>query len=49
MKVAVVGGRDFNDSALVRSVLDELDFDLLISGGARGADTLDKKRYEEAI
>jgi len=41
MKVAVVGSRNFEDYSLVCSVLDEIkSIDLIISGGAKGADSL---------
>jgi hypothetical protein len=43
MKVLVCGGRDFQDWKRFKSVLDilhvKLGFNLIISGGARGADT----------
>lgn len=45
MKLAIVGGRDFNDyDMLTRSVADIEGVDLIISGGARGADSL-AERY----
>ena len=41
MKVAVIGGRDFCNSKLVKETLDKIDgIDLVVSGGAMGADTL---------
>jgi SLOG family YspA-like protein len=44
MRVLVCGGRDFNDSELMISVLDRLHtenlFTVLIHGNARGADTI---------
>jgi len=44
MKVAVVGSRTFIDYTLLKSILDKIDIDLIISGGARGADKL-AERY----
>ena len=45
MKLAIVGGRDFNDRQLMYKEVDDFlecygKIDLIISGGARGADTL---------
>lgn len=41
MKVAVIGGRDFNSYILAKEILDEIDgIDLIVSGGALGADTI---------
>lgn len=41
MKVAVVGGRDFADTKLLADTLDQVrSFDCLVSGKARGADSL---------
>ncbi len=42
MRVLVTGGRDFTDAAMVQAALDPLaaDIEVLIEGGARGADTL---------
>lgn len=41
IKLAIVGGRDFFDYAsMCRSLADILDVELVISGGARGADSL---------
>ena len=40
MKVLVTGGRDYNDMATVWRVLEGLDPDVVVCGGARGADTL---------
>lgn len=49
MKVAVVGSREFNDYFYLRDVLDghRDKIDLLVSGGARGADTLAQKYAKE--
>jgi len=43
MKVAVIGGRDFNDYSLMNEVLSKIDISLLVSGGAKGADRLAEK------
>lgn len=47
MKVLVVGSRNFNDYSLLKSTLDNLLVNAtnieIISGGARGADTLAEK------
>ena len=44
MKALICGGRDFNDKEKLFSILDELyekyRFDLIITGGAKGADFL---------
>ena len=47
MKVAVIGGRTFNDYELVKETLTKLDITLLISGGAKGADTLGERYAKE--
>jgi hypothetical protein len=39
-RVLVYGGRDYDDWPALRSVLDDLEFDLIISGGASGADRM---------
>jgi hypothetical protein len=47
MKIAVVGSRTFNDYALLKQWLDKLHaiepINLIISGGARGADSLSEQ------
>ena len=43
MKVAVIGSRNFNDYELVKETLTKLDITLLISGGAKGADSLGER------
>ncbi len=44
MRLAIVGGRDFNDSALLASIIHNFTsphfFRHIISGGAKGADSL---------
>ena len=40
MKILVCGGRDFNDYNAVKHVLDDLKPGCIVSGMARGADTL---------
>ena len=47
MKVAVIGGRTFNDYELVKETLTKLDITLLISGGAKGADSLGERYANE--
>lgn len=53
-KVAVIGSRAFSDYDLLQQVLDEECVELLISGGAKGADTLasewaDSRQVETVI
>jgi hypothetical protein len=44
MKLAIVGSRTFNDYELLCGVIDEVkDIELIISGGANGADSLAEK------
>ena len=40
MNLLITGSRTFNDKTLLFSELDKLDFDILISGGAKGTDKL---------
>lgn len=40
MKYAVIGSRDFNDYELLESELSKYDIDCIVSGGAKGADSL---------
>lgn len=40
MKVAVIGSRSFNDATLLSDTLAEYPISLLVSGGAKGADSL---------
>lgn len=51
MKLAVVGSRDFNDYELLKSEIDKikniLNIDTIVSGGARGADTLAERYANE--
>lgn len=48
MKVAVVGSRNFTDYNLVKETLDEIkDISLIVSGGARGADSLGERYAAE--
>ena len=44
MKVAIIGSRDFNDYDLLVKTLEELAISLIVSGGAKGADSL-AERY----
>jgi hypothetical protein len=40
-KVAIIGSRNFNDYELVKKIMETIpDIDLIISGGAKGADSL---------
>lgn len=48
MKIyAVIGGRTFNDYELLKSELDKLQIDKIVSGGAKGADTLAERYAKE--
>jgi hypothetical protein len=51
MKLAVVGSRDFNDYDLLKSKLDSIHkrkpITLIVSGGARGADSLSERWAKE--
>jgi len=51
MNLAIVGSRDFNDYARLKFRLDQLQekhkISLIISGGARGADTLAERYADE--
>lgn len=49
MKVAVVGSRSFTDYELLKKTLDELypNITLIVSGGAKGADSLSEQYADE--
>ena len=47
MKVAVIGGRKFDDYERMKSILDLLPITRIISGGARGADKLSERYATE--
>lgn len=49
MKLAIIGGRDFNNYNLLKDTVNNLDFipSMIVSGGARGADSLGKKYAKE--
>lgn len=49
MKVGIIGSRTFNDYPLLCSVLSNLDIEIteVISGGAKGADSLAKQYAQE--
>jgi hypothetical protein len=53
MQLAIIGGRDFSDFELMKKHLEEIKGDLnmkisaVISGGAKGADSLGKKWADE--
>jgi hypothetical protein len=43
MRLAIVGGRDFQDYTRLTIVCNRLVFDTVVSGGAKGADSLAEK------
>lgn len=43
-RVAIVGGRDFDHYELMFHLLDKMEIDIIVSGGAPGADSL-AERY----
>jgi hypothetical protein len=47
MKVAVIGSRDFNDYEEVKQTLLTINITLLVSGGAKGADSLGERYAKE--
>jgi hypothetical protein len=47
MKVAVIGSRTFDDYELVKETLSSIDITLLVSGGAKGADSLGERYANE--
>jgi len=47
MKVAVIGSRSFNDYERVKQTLSSMTITLIISGGAKGADTLAERYAKE--
>ena len=47
MKVAVIGSRGFDDYELVVKTLSNMNITLLVSGGAKGADSLGEKYAKE--
>ena len=47
MKIAVIGSREFKDYSLLMQFLDEKKISKIISGGARGADSLAVKYARE--
>lgn len=47
MKVAVIGGRKFDDYERMKSILDLLPITRIISGGAKGADKLSERYATE--
>lgn len=49
MKVAVIGSRDFDDYDRVKRILDLYPISAIVSGGARGADSLGKRYSEEVL
>jgi hypothetical protein len=47
MKIAVIGSRSFKDYELVKKTLSPLEITLLVSGGAKGADSLGERYAKE--
>jgi len=47
MKVAVIGSRTFNDYEEIKRTLSAINITLLVSGGAKGADTLGEQYAKE--
>ena len=47
MKIAVVGSRSLDDYQLVKSILEQYTFSQIISGGAKGIDTLAEQYSDE--
>ncbi|MDO1451324.1 DUF2493 domain-containing protein [Rhodocytophaga aerolata] len=47
MKTAVIGSRNFTNYEIVEETLDGYDLPLIISGGAKGADTLAEQYAKE--
>jgi hypothetical protein len=47
MKVAVIGSRNFDDYNRVKRILDLYPITVIVSGGARGADSLGEKYANE--
>lgn len=47
MIAAVIGGRDFNDYLLLCTTLDKYPIHVIVSGGAKGADSLGEKYAKE--
>ena len=48
MKVAVIGSRNFDDNKVLTKTLDSIDnFDIIVSGGAKGADKLGEQYAKE--
>lgn len=47
MKLAIIGSRSFRDYELIKSVLMRYSIEEIVSGGAKGADTLAEKFADE--
>ncbi|MFC1884652.1 DUF2493 domain-containing protein [Thermodesulfobacteriota bacterium] len=47
MKTAVIGNRDFNDYEKLKQALSQFKISVLVSGGAKGADTLAERYADE--
>lgn len=48
MKIAVIGSRSFNDYGLLKETLASLEISEIVSGGAKGADSLAEQYAKEA-
>jgi len=49
MKVAVIGSREFSDYDRLKKILDLYPVSVIVSGGARGADSLGAKYSREVL
>jgi predicted Rossmann fold nucleotide-binding protein DprA/Smf involved in DNA uptake len=47
MKLAIIGSRTFNDYNILKEICDKLNIDEIISGGAKGADSLAERYANE--
>ncbi len=47
MKLAIIGSREFNDFTLLESYVEKTSPSMIISGGAKGADTLAEQYAEK--
>ncbi len=47
MRIAIVGGRDFQDYDLLKTSIDWVPGDVIVSGGAKGADSLGARFAKE--
>ena len=49
MKIAVIGGRNFNDYERAKRILNLYPITMVVTGGAEGADAIGKKYSEEVL